>query len=418
MHVLLVPVGSHGDVHPFLGLGQALRARGHRVTFLINEYFGPLVRGLGFEMAAVGGAELFEAAMRRPDLWHPTRGFAAVAPGIVDGARLAFDLIRERYVPGEAVAVGGTLAFGVRLAEEALGVPGATVHLQPAVMHSNHDTPIYGGADTRRWPRWIKRPFFDLVYARLIEPHIRPGLNDYRRGLGLPPVADVMRRWIHSPRLVLGFFPAWFGPPQPDWPGSTRLVGFPLYDEADVTPIAPELEDFLGAGPPPIAFTPGSANLTGRAFFEAAAEACVRLGRRGLLLTRHADQVPSALPEGVRHVDYAPFSRLLPRVAALVHHGGVGTSAQGMAAGIPHLVMPLAHDQFDNAARMERLGIARWIWPKRFRGPAVADALRRLTEDPGVAESCRRVVARFADDPSPMDRASIAIESLLAAPVP
>ncbi len=418
MHALLVPVGSHGDVHPFLGLGQALRARGHRVTFLINEYFGPLVRGLGFEMAAVGGAELFEAAMRRPDLWHPTRGFAAVAPGIVDGARLVFDLIRERYVPGEAVAVGGTLAFGVRLAEEALGVPGATVHLQPAVIHSHHDTPIYAGADTRRWPRWIKRPFFDLVYARLIEPHIRPGLNDYRRELGLPPVADVMRRWIHSPRLVLGFFPAWFGPPQPDWPKSTRLVGFPLYDEADVTPIAPELDGFLDAGPPPIAFTPGSANLTGRAFFEAAAEACVRLGRRGLLLTRHADQVPSALPEGVRHVDYAPFSRLLPRVAALVHHGGVGTSAQGMAAGVPHLVMPLAHDQFDNAARMQRLGIARSLWPSRFRGPAVADALRRLTEDPGVAESCRRVVARFADDPSPMDRASVAIESLLAAPVP
>jgi rhamnosyltransferase subunit B len=413
MHVLLVPVGSHGDVHPFVGLGQALRARGHRVTFLINEYFGPLVRGLGFEMVPLGEARLFEEAMRDPDLWHPRRAFAVVARAVLEHVRLALPRIGELYQPGETVAVGGSLAFAVRLAQETLGIPAATVHLQPGVLHSNFQTPAYPGFETPRWwPRWLKRIFFDLVYARAVDPAIAPGLNALRAELGLPPVRDVMRRWLHSPQLVLGFFPAWFGPPQPDWPPRLRLCGFPLYDERDATPMPPDFDTFLDTGPPPIAFTPGSANLHGRSFFEAAIAACVRLGRCGVLLTRHPAQLPSGIPEGVRHVAFAPFSLLLPRVAALVHHGGIGTAAQGMAAGIPQLVMPLGHDQFDNAARMRDLGIARALLPRRFRGPAVADELGKLCDSPTVADRCRAVAARFAETPRPLESACEAIEAL------
>jgi UDP:flavonoid glycosyltransferase YjiC (YdhE family) len=183
--------------------------------------------------------------------------------------------------------------------------------------------------------------------------------------------------------------------------------------------MSPELAAFLADGPPPIAFTPGSANLHGRPFFEAAVDACTRLGRRGVLLTRFPEQVPSGLPSGVRHFAYAPFSQLLPRASALVHHGGIGTAAQGMAAGVPQLIMPLAHDQFDNVARMRRLGIARALPPARFRGPALARALGTLLDSPEVAARCRAVAGRFADDPRPMERASEAIESLARpAPVP
>lgn len=415
MHVLLVPFGSHGDVHPFVGLGLALRRRGHRVTFVVNPHFWPLVQGLGFETRAMGDAAQYEEAMRDPDLWDPRKGFSVVAKGVLDGARIVFEAIRDAYVPGETVAVGGSLAFGVRMAHEALGVPSATVHLQPGILHSNHETPAYPRFETPRWwPRWFRRWFFDRIYANLVDPHVGPGLNAYRAELGLPPGRDPMRAGLHSPDLVLGFFPEWFGAPQPDWPPRVKLVGFPLYDERDATPLAPELERFLAEGAPPIAFTPGSANVHGRAFFEAAADACARLGRRGLLLTRFAEQVPADLPDGVVHVSYAPFSLLLPRVAALVHHGGVGTSAQGMASGVPQLVMPLGHDQFDNAARMRRLGVARSLLPEQFRGPAVAEQLRALVDVPEVAARCREVAGRFVGAPDPMALASEAIEALLA----
>lgn len=413
MHVLLVPFGSHGDVHPLIGLGHALRARGHRVTFLVAPYFDDLIRSLGFEIVRLGEPGRFEDVMRDPDLWHPQRGFQAVARVVAEHAELIYPEIAARYVPGETVAVGGTMALGVRVAQEKLGIPAATVHLQPASIHTNYETPIYQGKEFPRWlPIWAKRAIFAIAYARLIDPHIEPGLNALRGRLGLPPARHVMRRWMHSPERVLCFFPEWYCRRQPDWPANLEMVGFPLYDERDATPIPADLAAFLDAGPPPIAFTPGSANLHARSFFEEAAAACRRLGRRGLLLTRFADQIPADLPEGVRHIAYAPFGLLLPRTAALVHHGGVGTSAQGMAAGVPQLVMPLSHDQFDNAARMERLGVARSLLPDNFRAPRVAGTLESLLGSPEVAAHCRSVAARFDPADRPMDRAAAAVEGL------
>src|SRR5512135_928511 len=263
------------------------------------------------------------------------------------------------------------------------------------------------------WPRSLKRFFYWTIDALVVDRHLTTGLNAVRAELGLPPVRRAMHTWWNSPQLVLGLFPAWFGPPQPDWPPQTRLTGFPLYDERDATPPDPELTAFLDAGAPPIVFTPGSAMQHGRPFFEAAADACRRLGRRGLLLSRFPEQLPADVPEGVRHLAYAPFSRLLPRAAALVHHGGIGTSAQGMAAGLPQLGMPLAHDQFDNAARLRRLGVARSLAVGRFRGPAVAAALRSLLDSPEVSARCREVAGRFRDA-RPLDEACDAVGSLAA----
>jgi UDP:flavonoid glycosyltransferase YjiC (YdhE family) len=182
---------------------------------------------------------------------------------------------------------------------------------------------------------------------------------------------------------------------QPDWPRQTRTVGFPLYDERDLEHASADLEQFLAQGSPPIVFTPGSAMMHAREFFETSATACYAIGRRGILLTRHADQVPTNLPEGVRHFDYIPFSQILPKAACLVHHGGIGTSAQAMHAGVPQVVMPFGHDQFDNAARMQRLGVARTIKPKAYRASRVARVLSELLGDSRVAESARAVAARF-----------------------
>src|SRR6185436_13395214 len=101
---------------------------------------------------------------------------------------------------------------------------------------------------------------------------------------------------------------------------------------------------------------------------------CALLGRRGILLTRHREQVPDNLPREVIHIDYAPFSQLLPRCAALVHHGGIGTSAQALASGVPQLVTPFTHDQPDNAARLKRLGGAEVLPSSRYRAHRIVPA--------------------------------------------
>jgi UDP:flavonoid glycosyltransferase YjiC (YdhE family) len=193
------------------------------------------------------------------------------------------------------------------------------------------------------------------------------------------------------------------------------LTGFPLYDERDVALADGEWREFLDDGEAPIVFTPGSANVHGREFFAAAAEACQLLGRRGMLLTRYADQIPGALPPGVRHFSFAPFSAVLPRAAALVHHGGIGTLSQALAAGTPQLIMPLSHDQPDNAQRVQTLGVGRSIAERKFTAKGAADALKRLLSSSAVARNCRAVAEKLRGDDS-LERTCDLVERLAGEP--
>ena len=218
-----------------------------------------------------------------------------------------------------------------------------------------------------------------------------------RGELGLPPVGRPFRGWIHSPQRVIGLFPDWFARRQPDWPEPLRLTGFALYDESDQAGLPRALCRFLDEGSPPIVFTPGSANQSAGRFFRAAVDATRQLGRRALLLTRYSEHLP-ALPPAVHHEPFVPLSRVLPRCAALVSHAGIGTVAQGLAAGVPQLTMPMGFDQPDNATRVQRLGIGTWLAPERFDGPRVAAALQDLLEDPRTAANCAHWSGRIRAD--------------------
>jgi UDP:flavonoid glycosyltransferase YjiC (YdhE family) len=253
---------------------------------------------------------------------------------------------------------------------------------------------------------------------RIMDRITAPLLNGLRAELGLAPVKNIIRDYWHSPTRVIAMFPEWFARPQPDWPKQTVLTGFPLYDEPEITPIDGELETFLRAGDAPIAFTPGSAMWQAGDFFAQSVETCVRLNRRGLLLTRHRDHLPAKLPPGVIHVHYAPFSQLLPRCAAFVHHGGIGSSAQACASGVRQLVTPFTHDQPDNAFRLKNLGVAEVIPSTKYRVERIVPALRRLLDSPEVARACAEMKSRF-DGIDALDQTCELIEQLRpAAPTP
>jgi UDP:flavonoid glycosyltransferase YjiC (YdhE family) len=223
-----------------------------------------------------------------------------------------------------------------------------------------------------------------------IDPRLAPAVNAFRAGLGLPAVSRLLDRWLHSPELVIGLFPDWFAAPQPDWPPNVHLTGFPLYDERDSRDPQPELNRFLDAGEPPVVFTGGSAMAHDAEFFRVSAEVCRVSGRRGLLLTQFPEQVPARLPETVRHFHYVPFSEVLPRAAAFVHHGGIGTIAQGIAAGVPQLVVPLAHDQPDNAVRVRGLGFGDMLRPRQYQVKTVLQRLESMLGSAAIRENCRR----------------------------
>ena len=180
-------------------------------------------------------------------------------------------------------------------------------------------------------------------------------------------------------------------------------------------PLTTEVSQFLEAGDPPIVFAPGSAMTQGGWFFEAAIEACQRLGRRGMLCTKYPEQLPENLPAGVQHFGFVPFSQILPKAAALVHHGGIGTCAQGLAAGVPQLVMPLAYDQLDNACRLIRLGVAKKISRSKFRGSTVAAALEELLASASTHESAARC-AQQTDAEQALAESCVALERLTESP--
>jgi rhamnosyltransferase subunit B len=391
MNVLLFPVGSHGDVHPFLGMAIRLQQRGHRATLATSGLFQELVERCGVTFRELGDREEAHSLLNNPDVWHPLRAAGLLARKVITPLmHEQFEAINELATP-DTVLVGSALGFGVRLAHEVTKLPYVSLHLQPAVFWSTHQSPQLGRFALLgdRVPRFLKEFQYRLAARVMFDRHLKKNVNAYRRELGLSPVRSAVEMF-HSPQSVCAMFPEWFAPRQIDWPEQTEFAGFPLWDEKGYTAVAPELEDFLRAGEPPIVFTPGTAHTHADRFWKAAIDACQRLGRRGMLLTRHAEQIPSGLPEGVRHFDFAPFSQVLPQAAAIAHHGGIGTLSQGLAAGIPQVIMPMSHDQPDNAKRARRLGVGEILWASQFKGARLAKVLDRLLASTSVAASCAK----------------------------
>jgi rhamnosyltransferase subunit B len=403
---IFIPLGSDGDVNPLTWLARLMARRGHDVVVIAHAGMAGVPARAGLRTVAVGAAADHDALVANPDLWHPDRAFNLLASTFADRAREVIPAIRAEVVPGKTVLVAAAIAVGARIVAEADGLPLVTVQLQPSAFMSEDDRPLLDPrlGFLQRLPRWAWRSVFFLIH-KAIDAKLA-AVNTVRAEAGLrEPVRGILRDWWMSRERVLALFPDWYAPRRADWPPQTVLTRFPLYDGDPA--LDPAVEQFLREGPPPILFTPGSANMWGKPFFEAAAGACERLGRRGMLVSGYSEHFPAALPRGVRCFDRLPFSRVFERCAALVHHGGVGTSAQGLAAGVPQLIMPMAHDQPDQAQRLKRLGVGDYLLPRQFKADAVASKLQGVLQSKTTEQACAELKARMAAQMPPEQVADI-----------
>lgn len=414
MKFLVVAIGSDGDVLPLVGLAHLLQQRGHLVTFFSNAHFAERVRKANLDFVAIGTAADYQAITDHPDLWNKYKGWQLIGSALVSQKlEEAYHLLASHVVPNQTVMLSSTLGFAGRLLQETHAIPHATVHLSPGVFHSAYETPKAPGLFMPDWlPVFIKRGMWTILDHLFIDPVVQSGLNRLRHKLGLPPVSRIFHEWLHSPNLVLCLFPEWFAARQPDWPSQTRVLGFPLYDEAHEPALPTAVQKFLEEGAPPLVFTPGSANSQAHHFFEEAAKACTISGRRGIFLTQYPEQLPDSLPDIIQHFLYLPLSQLLPRSAALIHHGGIGTCAQALRAGIPQLIQPLSFDQFDNAARITRFGVGDTIPSESFQAPKIAQHIQLLLSSRHVTMQCATISQRFINHHPLVDSCDI-IESTL-----
>jgi UDP:flavonoid glycosyltransferase YjiC (YdhE family) len=206
-------------------------------------------------------------------------------------------------------------------------------------------------------------------------------VDKLRADLGLEPAGHPMIEGQFSPHGTLALFSRVLAEPQRDWPPNVTVTGTVFYNGPE--PLAAELEDFLAAGEPPVVFTLGTSAVgAAGGFYRESAAAVAKLGVRAVLLTGgFAQNRPANLPPNVLLVDRAPHQLLFPRASVVVHQCGAGTTAQALRSGKPTLLVPHGHDQFDNARRVRKLGVARQLLPSEYRAERVARELRALLNE-------------------------------------
>ena len=392
--IVITTWGSLGDLYPYLAIGLGLKALGHDVIVGTGECYRRKIEDLGLGFGAV-----------RPDCaWvadpKVLRGVAHPRWGLIRALQMVLPALRESYEDTLAAAQGADLlvsnlaTYATRLVAEKRNIPWASVMHIPTLFFSAYDPPLFPGFPGLSKSIRFLGPAFWGPLGRFVKWATRwmaRPWHSFRQEIGLPPARGVNPLTDgHSPWLHLALFSKRLLDKQPDWPEQTIVTGFPWFDGS--TGLPPALAQFLDDGPPPIVFTLGTAVAADAGpFYESSVRAARLLGRRAVLILNNPRNRLPNLPDGVSAFDYAPFSELFPRAAAIVHHGGIGTTGLAMRSGRPMLIMPCAWDQPDNAERVARLGISRTIPRHRYTPARVAAELRHLLDDPAYGRRASEV---------------------------
>jgi UDP:flavonoid glycosyltransferase YjiC (YdhE family) len=386
MHITILAVGSRGDVQPFVALARGIREEGHRVRIATHDIHAPLVGEHGLEFASIRGnpKEIMESLAgqawldsgRNPiSFWRRFRKLMGekVEESLDDSLRAC------EGTQGVIFTFFGSSGYHVA---EKMGVPHVMGFLQPfsrtRVFPSTAFPPLPLGGTYNR-----------LTYRLAEEMAWQTGrgwVNRWRRdSLGLAPLPA----WGAFHRFYAGEEPFVYGfsehviPRPGDWPDSHQITGYWFLDGEDSWSPPPELLDFLAAGPPPVSIGFGSmAGPQAQSLWGTALEALAITGKRGVLLGGWAGSGEIDLPETVRLLPSAPHDWLFPRVSAVVHHGGAGTTAAGLRAGRPSVVIPFFADQPFWGRRVHALGVGpRPIPRKQLTAQGLADAILQAVHD-------------------------------------
>jgi len=403
---VLTTFGSLGDLHPYIAVAGGLRQRGHKVTIATSPGYRAKVEdeGLHFhpvrpdlETIGIGPEQMARA-------YHPRTGTEYVIRRMfLPHLEQSFDDL-ETIAADADLLVGHPIAFATPLVAEHLGKPWLSVALQPAAFLSAYDPPAISSLANLQACRAWGPAFWRLIFSlgKRVSRGWGAPIKELRQKLGLRQTENPILDGMFSPAGTLAWFSKVLAQPQPDWPVKTTITGFPFYDKlAPGVGLSPDLARFLDSGPPPLVFTLGSsAVMTAGRFYEESAEAARILGRRAVLLLgsdpRNAPQKP--LAKGIVTAEYAPYSELFPRSAAIVHQGGAGTTAQALRAGTPMCVVPYSHDQPDNARRCAALGVARVIGRSQYRAKRVAEELDLLLANPAFQAAAKRTASAMATE--------------------
>jgi vancomycin aglycone glucosyltransferase len=372
MRIAIAAEGTRGDIHPMLALAEHLIGAGHFVRFCAPPDFGDVVTLSGAEFVAVG-------ANARGFMSENAAALHAGGIPLVRAIRAweeqslasQFRALPEAFAGMDRVLAAGTILGGASAAE-LHGIPFRFVAYTPALLPSPDHSPAFFPLQTRsrlanRALWWSARALFAVT--------VRRDLSRARRALGLPPVSDLIRH-VFSPRPVLAV-----DRPLASLPADCPIPAaqIPCLHPRNGEPLPEKLERFLAAGPAPVFLGFGSMpDPDPAATTERLLRAIDTLGCRALISRGWAGLGEVALPETVMAIGAVSHAQLFPRMAAVVHHGGAGTTHTAARAGVPQIAIPHVLDQFYFARRVHELGVG-----APGRG-AARDARQRAPRRPRV----------------------------------
>lgn len=403
--IVLNTFGSFGDLHPYLAIAIELRRRGHDPVVATSEVYRAKIEaeGVGFAPVRPDVGELLNQPDRIEKLWHPRRGTVyLIRDYLMPRVEQSYeDLFKA--AKGVDLIITHSAAYAGPTVAEALRLPWVSIVLQPSIFMSRYDPPVLPETWLRRlYPLGPAITGIAFAIGKSWARSWAGPLLRLRRRLGLPTEANPVFEGQFSPLATLALFSSRFAPPQPDWPRNVNVTGFVFYDRLGAgfksSSAEADLLRFLEAGSPPVLFTLGSSAVTHPGeFYRESAKAAERLGRRAIVLAGAIGrQVLPEVGESAFVADYLPYSFIMPRCAAIVHQGGIGTTAQALRAGRPMLVVPWSHDQPDNADRVRKLGVARVARRTRYTAARAERELRFLLEDRRYADRAVQVAEGIA----------------------
>lgn len=400
--IIVATSGTGGDIAPFLTLSGGLLDRGHSVLMLVPGFHQAVVQAAKIPCQTFGTHHEWQALLGDPNLWDERKGWGVVWSGLVPH----LDAIRQivQSLPSDQPCVVLSHPILVPMASLARSVrPDLRIvcaYLAPANLCSSLDMLAAGSLQIPPWiPTSWRRALWKLIDKVWIDPVTLPSLNAARSRIGLPATSHFLEHTFTTPNASLGLFPNWYASAQADWPQCFTEGDFVRPLMTGQEELQPELERFLSDGASPIVFTPGTGHQHARQYFSIALEALKRLGRRGIFVTPYKAQVPDSLPSSVIWQAHVPFASLLPRVAVVVHHGGIGTTAEAFRSDTAQLIVPFAYDQFDNGLRAKGLGVADVLLAKRLSVRRMHKQLARLLDSYDVAEACSNIAHKMTLTP-------------------